>query len=123
MNRKQLRDSIEQELHGNLLPFWRERSLDTIHGGFVAEMSDDGTLNDTAPKGLILNARLLWTFSALYRELADKRDLALAQRAYDYLAKYFYDREYGGYVWRVDPGGGVLDSSKKIYGQAFSSTL
>jgi mannobiose 2-epimerase len=119
MNRKQLRDSIERELHGNLLPFWRERSLDPVNGGFVAEMSPDGILNGNAPKGLILNARLLWTFSALYRELADPRDLALAQRAYDYLAKYFYDRECGGYGWRVDQKGSVLDSSKKIYGQAF----
>jgi cellobiose epimerase len=119
MNRKQLRDSIERELHGNLLPFWRERSLDHSGGGFVAEMDNDGTLNEKAPKGLILNARLLWTFSALYRELSDARDLALARRAYDYLAYYFHDRECGGYVWRVEPSGSVQDSSKKIYGQAF----
>jgi cellobiose epimerase len=119
MNRKQMRDSIDRELQYNLLPFWRERSLDHENGGFVAEMANDGTLNTKAPKGLILNARLLWTFSALYRELADERDLSLARRAYDYLSKYFYDREYGGYGWRVSPDGLVLDSSKKVYGQAF----
>jgi cellobiose epimerase len=119
MNRKQLRDSIDRELHCNLLPFWRERSLDHAGGGFVAEMANDGTLNTKAPKGLILNARLLWTFSALYRELADERDLVLARRAFDYLSKYFYDREYGGYGWRVRPDGLIVDSSKKIYGQAF----
>jgi cellobiose epimerase len=119
MDRKQLRDSIERELHGNLLPFWRERSLDHIYGGFVAEMANDGALNARAPKGLILNARLLWTFSALYRELADMRDFALARRAFDCLKTCFRDRECGGYVWRVDQDGSVLDSSKKIYGQAF----
>jgi mannobiose 2-epimerase len=119
MDRKQLRDSIERELHCNLLPFWRERSLDHAGGGFVAEMANDGTLNEKAPKGLILNARLLWTFSALYRELADERDLALARRAYDYLESFFRDRAYGGYVWRVKQDGCIMDSSKKIYGQAF----
>jgi mannobiose 2-epimerase len=119
MDRKQLRDSIERELHGNLLPFWRERSLDHIGGGFVAEMANDGTVNENAPKGLILNARLLWTFSALYRELADERDLALARRAFDYLESFFRDRAYGGYVWQVRRDGSVLDSSKKICGQAF----
>jgi cellobiose epimerase len=119
MNRKQLRDSIERELHDNLLPFWRERSLDHAGGGFVAEMANNGTLSESASKGLILNARLLWTFSALYRELDDDRDLTLARRAYDYLQKYFHDREHGGYVWRVGKDGSVLDSSKKIYGQAF----
>jgi cellobiose epimerase len=119
MNRRQLRDSIDRELQCNLLPFWRERSLDQAGGGFVAEMAQDGSLNHKAPKGLILNARLLWSFSALYRELADARDLSLARRAFDYLSKYFYDRKYGGYGWRVRQDGFVLDGSKKIYGQAF----
>jgi cellobiose epimerase len=116
---RQLRDSIEQELRSNLLPFWRERSLDHVHGGFVAEMANDGSLNASASKGLILNARLLWTFSALYRELADMRDLALARRAFDCLETCFRDREYSGYVWHIGQDGSVQDSSKKIYGQAF----
>jgi cellobiose epimerase len=119
MDREQLRESINRELRENLLPFWRERSLDHTHGGFVAEMANDGALKENSPKGLILNARLLWTFSALYRELADKCDLALARRAYQYLETYFRDKEFGGYVWRVNQDGSVLDYSKKIYGQAF----
>lgn len=119
MDRKQLRNSIEQELQGNLLPFWRERSVDCDGGGFIAEMAVDGTLNRKAPKGLILNARLLWTFSALYQDLSDERDLALALRAYDYLETCFRDREYGGYFWRAGQDGSALDRSKKIYGQAF----
>jgi cellobiose epimerase len=119
MNRKKWRDPIERELRGNLLPFWRERSLDHAGGGFIAEMANDGALNANAPKGLILNARLLWTFSALYREWAEKRDLTLAHRAYDYLTRYFHDLDCGGFVWRVASDGFVLDNSKKIYGQAF----
>lgn len=119
MDRRKLKDSIEKELHGNLLPFWRERSPDTVHGGFVAEMGIDGTLKQEAPKGLILNSRLLWTFSALYRQLADKRDLVLAQRAYEYLENHFRDNNHKGYVWRVTTDGSILDGSKKIYGQAF----
>jgi cellobiose epimerase len=119
MDRKQLHDSIERELKDNLLPFWRERSLDFRNDGFVAEMALDGTLNNSAPKGLILNARLLWTFSALYRELSDARDLTLARRAFNYLERHFHDKECGGYVWQVGQDGVPVDSSKKIYGQAF----
>jgi len=119
MDRKKLKDSIEKELHGNLLPFWREKSPDEVHGGFVAEMDIDGTLKREAPKGLVLNARLLWTFSALYRQLGDERDLVLARRACEYLEHCFRDRHHGGYVWSVTPDGRVLDGSKKIYGQAF----
>jgi cellobiose epimerase len=119
MDRKQLRESIEQELHSNLLPFWRERVIDRDNGGFIAEMTINGALNGRAPKGLILNARLLWTFSTLYRELSDARDLELANRAYHYLNSYFRDYESRGYFWRVAQDGQTLDASKKIYGQAF----
>ncbi|PWB68885.1 MAG: N-acyl-D-glucosamine 2-epimerase, partial [Holophagae bacterium] len=66
MDRSALRGAIAAELETNLLPFWRERSIDHVHGGFIAEMASDGAVRDDAPRGLILNARLLWTFSALH---------------------------------------------------------
>lgn len=119
MDRAAFRAAVARELEGNLLPFWRERSLDHRCGGFIGEMDIDGVVRDDAPRGLILNARLLWTFSALYRELGDPRDLTLARRAFDELETRFRDREHGGYVWRVGRLGEPLDRSKKTYGQAF----
>lgn len=114
-----LRVEMRSELESNLLPFWRERCVDHDRGGFIAEMANDGTVREDAPRGLILNARLLWTFSALYRQLGDERDLELARRAFDILDSRFRDREHGGYVWRIDASGDPLDRTKKIYGQAF----
>jgi len=119
MNPKALRQAIAGELESNLLPFWRDRGPDPVHGGFIAAMSHDGTVLADAPSGLILNSRLLWAFSALARELGDGRDLALARRAFAVLEDRFRDREHGGYVWRVDVDGHPLDRSKKTYGQAF----
>jgi mannose/cellobiose epimerase-like protein (N-acyl-D-glucosamine 2-epimerase family) len=119
MDAAALRHAIEGELRSNLLPFWREKSLDHVRGGFIAEMTNDGTVRGDAAKGLVLNARLVWTFAALYRQLGDTRDLELARRAYEYLEAKFRDREHGGYVWRVDPEGRAVDRSKKVYGQAF----
>ena len=77
MDAPALREAIASELEGNLLPFWRERGLDRARGGFVAEIANDGTVGEDAPRGLILNSRLLWTFAALYRHLGDERDLEL----------------------------------------------
>jgi len=114
-----LRKAIEAELYGNLLPFWRSRSLDTDHGGFIGEMSNAGQVRAGADKGLILNSRVLWTFSAVYRELGDDGDLALAQRAYRYLLDRFADRDHGGFLWLLDSEGRPLEDTKKIYGQAF----
>ena len=114
-----LREAIASELEENLLPFWRERSVNHACGGFVGEMASDGTVHQDAPQGLILNSRLLWTFASLYRHLGDGRDLELAQRAFDTLQSRFHDRENGGYFWLVDAQGQPLISSKKTYGQAF----
>lgn len=114
-----LRGAIEHELRSDLLPFWRERGPDTARGGFIAEMDNDGALRPDAPKGLVLNARLLRTFSALYRRLGEERDLELARRAFAYLESHFRDRAHGGYRWRVAPDGAPRDDVKKTYGQAF----
>ncbi len=113
-----LRNEIGSELEGDLLPFWRERSRAT-DGGFISEMGTDGIVRESAAHGLILAARLLWTFAALSRRFGDPRDLALARRAFDDLETSFRDPANGGYLWRVDSAGRPLDRSKKIYGQAF----
>ncbi len=103
----------------NILPFWMNKVIDRENGGFTAEMANDLIVNLDAPKGLILNARLLWTYAAVYRSTQDQSCRELAQRAYDYLDCFFWDREYGGAFWRVDRLGNCLDGKKKIYGQAF----
>ncbi|MGE5296084.1 MAG: AGE family epimerase/isomerase [Solirubrobacterales bacterium] len=111
--------SVRQELLGDILPFWRGRTVDERRGGFIGEMSNDLRIRDDAPKGLILNARILWSFSAFYRYTQDHRDRMLARRAYEYLTGHFLDQRHGGYFWELDPAGNVLDYKKKIYGQAF----
>jgi cellobiose epimerase len=82
-------------------------------------MSNDLRLKAEAPKGLILNARILWTFSAAFAATRADADARLAARAYAYLAEYFLDREHGGYVWEVAADASQRDGSKKVYGQAF----
>ena len=114
-----LATKARRELLENILPFWRERTVDHGRGGFIAEMSNDLQVRPEAGKGLILNARILWTFSAAARFTNDPADRALADRAYNYLVEKFLDRDHGGYFWELDPAGNVVDATKKIYGQAF----
>ena len=93
--------------------------MDERRGGFIGQMSNDLHVQDDAPKGLILNARILWTFSAAYAYTQDETDRTLARRAYDYLKNHFLDKEHGGYFWELHPNGTVLDDKKKVYGEAF----
>jgi mannobiose 2-epimerase len=112
-------DAVLEELRSNLLPFWIERVVDHRHCGFIGLMSNDSTVDPTAPKGLILNTRLLWTYSALYRFNGDEQFRDLAERAYDYLETYFWDPLHGGCFWLVKFNGILKETEKKIYGQAF----
>ena len=112
-------DAVRDELNEHLLPFWLDRVVDTAHGGFIGQMAYDSTIDPEAPKGLILNARLLWTFSAAYQFSNDPRCRDMAERASDYIEQHFWDSAHGGAFWLLDHRGNVLDDKKKIYGQAF----
>jgi cellobiose epimerase len=114
-----LKTKVQRELTDNLLPFWRTQVIDHPHSGFIGRLSNDLVPDRRAAKGLILNARLLWSYSAIHRFTGDAGFLTLARRAYDYLIKFFIDEEYGGAYWFVDFVGVCIDGKKKIYGQAF----
>lgn len=111
--------AARRELTENILPFWRTRCVDTRLGGFIGLMSNDLQVDEAAPKGLILNARILWTFAAAYRVTQSSEDAVLARRAFDYLIHFFRDSQHGGYYWELGPSGQVLNDNKKCYGQAF----
>ena len=94
--------------------------VDNQNGGFYGQIKGDGTLVPDASKGCILNARILWTFSAAYRVLQDEEYLQAATRAKDYLLKYFYDHVYGGTFWEVDYQGHPIDTHKQFYALGFA---
>lgn len=115
-----LRQRVEQELRSNILPFWLKYTIDEDYGGFRGQISNDLTIDPTAPKGLILNARILWTFSKAFSVYRDEIYLDTAKRAYNYLCQYFWDGEFGGVFWMLDHLGRPLDTKKRTYGQAFT---
>lgn len=117
LNRLQ-QESREELLHG-ILPYWMGRMVDTEHGGFYGQIDGHNQLHTDADKGGILNARILWTFSAAYRAQSDPAYLAMATRAYEYALRYFFDSEQGGTFWLIHADGTPADTKKQIYSQAF----
>ncbi|MFW5972564.1 MAG: AGE family epimerase/isomerase [Bacteroidota bacterium] len=116
----QLRDELRAELTGNILPFWMTEAVDERYGGFAGWISNDGIVREEAPKGGILNARILWTFSAAFRALDDDRYRRLAGRAKAYLDEHIWDDHHGGIYWMVGHSGTPLDERKHVYAQAFA---
>jgi mannobiose 2-epimerase len=111
---------IEAELKDNILQFWLEHTIDEENGGFYGFISRDLTINRQADKGLVLNTRILWTFSAAFRLYGEPRYMEMASRAYRYITSYFTDPQYGGLYWMLDYKGAVTSSKKQVYGQAFA---
>ncbi|MBN2104162.1 AGE family epimerase/isomerase [bacterium] len=114
------KDEIRREFSENIMKFWLQYGPDPVYGGLIGRMKNNLSVEKNAPKGLILNVRTLWTFSAAYQFDPKPEYLEMAQLIYDYVMKYFQDRTYGGYYWTVDPGGQPLDTKKRVYGQAFT---
>ena len=117
---RDLRLKVETELTQGILPFWLSNTFDHERGGFIGRIGDGLKPDPHVEKGLILNARILWTFSRAWRFQQKPEYLDAARRAYDYLTRCFQDREFGGYYWMLDCDGHPTDTRKRIYSQAFT---
>ena len=110
---------MENELH-EILSWWMQMGVDKDHEGFVGKIDHDNKIYPDAPKGSVLNSRILWAFSAAYNLAHNGEYLKLAEKAFHYLAENFIDKEFGGVYWTVDFAGKALDTRKQIYALAFS---
>lgn len=115
-----LRSELHRELTRDILPYWAERTIDPVHGGFVGRIDGANEVVAQAPKGGILNARLVWTFAAALRVLDEAPYRPLADRAYRHLIERFWDARHGGVYWMLDYRGEPLDRRKHVYAQAFA---
>jgi len=119
MDAQQLKNEVRQELTRNILPFWMNRFADP-RGGWYGRMDGKGRIWPEAPKGAVLNARILWTFSSAFRLLGDAAYRRAADEACIQVRARFVDPEYGGVVWSVDADGSPLDTRKQFYAIAFA---
>lgn len=114
-----MKKEMREVLENNILSFWINKMQDTENGGFYGQMKGDGTLVKDAPKGGILNARILWSFSAAYRVLQKDEYLYAATRAQEYIVEHFLDTEFGGTYWSLNADGTPLDTKKQFYALGF----
>jgi mannobiose 2-epimerase len=110
---------VGEHLFSHYLPFWCGPALDRENGGWMAWLSNDLKPDRSQPKGLIVNSRILWAFSAAHMARPEPVYAEMAERAFDFLMSKFWDAQHGGAFWRLDDTGDVMDDSKKTYGQAF----
>lgn len=102
-----------------IAPYWKNL-IDRENGGFYGYVDFDLNLDKNAPKGVILNSRILWFFSNAYLTYKDPEMLDYAEHAYLFLRDHCLDREFGGVYWMMQADGDVFDSIKHTYNQAFA---
>lgn len=114
--------TLQKELHEeliNILSYWKKFALDKEQGGFVGRILNDNTVIPEASKGIILNTRILWSFSSASNYLQSKAYIDICDRAYLYLKNQFKDNKNNGVFWELDFKGNPINKRKQVYAQAF----
>ena len=116
---KQLKTELTAEL-GAILDYWSKNMIDTQNGGFAGQIDNNENVIQNAEKGAVLNARILWSFSASYQITKKTEHKNLAKRAFDFLSNNFYDAEFGGLFWSINADKTPKDTKNQIYALAFA---
>ncbi|CAC9975627.1 AGE family epimerase/isomerase [Flavobacterium panici] len=116
---KQLKTELTTELD-SILNYWIKHTLDTQNEGFIGQIDFNDHLIANAEKGAVLNSRILWTFSSSYQVTKKENHKKIAERAFDFLSKYFYDAEFGGLFWSINVDKTPKDTKNQIYALAFA---
>jgi len=118
-DRARLSAEFRQELQ-HILDYWERFTIDHRQGGFYGRLTNDNQVVEDAVKGSVLNARILWSFSAAYNLTKEERFFRVAERSFDYISAHFLDLAFGGVYWSVTAEGVPADTKKQIYAIAFT---
>ena len=83
---REFETKAQAQVFDHILPFWAGPALDDQQGGWLPWMTNELVVDRTQPKGLIVNSRILWAFSAAFRARPDKLYQEMAQRAFEFVA-------------------------------------
>lgn len=115
---KQLQSELTTELD-SILEYWSKFSIDIQNEGFIGQIDYKEQPHFQSEKGSVLNARILWTFSAAYQLTKKEEHKNIAKRAFDYIVTHFYDPKFGGVFWSLHFDGTPKDTKNQIYALAF----
>jgi mannobiose 2-epimerase len=136
---------FDADLRERVMPYWYA-TLDRVNGGYTLadkqhnwrsllrgagirarlvlqkKISAHTALNPPTPKEkhVVTQARMVYGFSHVHRlGYSDPQHdyLHAAEWGYRFLMERLYDRQHGGFYWRADPQGRILDNRKFIVGQ------
>jgi mannobiose 2-epimerase len=116
---QQLKTELSAELDA-ILEYWAKKTIDNEKDGFIGQIDVNEEIIPDADKGSVLNARILWSFSASYQFTKNEKHKKIAERAFKFLVNHFYDPEFGGLFWSINADATPKDTKNQIYALAFA---
>ena len=100
-----------------IMNFYDSRCMDDERGGYINQLTDDGTVFDRDTKHLVGTCRFIFNFAVTGSLLkrSQYRDYALHGLTY---LRTGHRQSDGGYAWVMDAAG-VADGTRHCYGFAF----
>jgi len=103
----------------NILTWWQDHAVEKEGDGFYGAADLEGKPVLDANKSCVLNARILWTFSAAAKMPGMEAYRGMAERAYRVVSNKFTDQKHGGFYMELSPENNVASDIKHTYAQAF----
>jgi mannobiose 2-epimerase len=110
---------LREHLLTRVLPFWAQHSIDPDHGGFITHLSREGEVTDASTKYLVMQARMIYSFTAGCALGGPKLWLSAASQGAEFLLRHFRDVQHDGWFWSVSRAGRPVETAKRMYGHAF----
>ena len=111
---------FRENLQGGILRFWLDHAIDRENGGMIGWLDRKGNPIPPGTKSLVQQARVVWTFSAAYRQFPEPAYKEAATHTLRFLREKMLDKRNGGYFWLVNREGRVMDAKKHLYGESFA---
>jgi mannobiose 2-epimerase len=111
---------FRQNLQQGILKFWTDHAIDREHGGMIGWLDRQGKPIPPGTKSLTQQARIVWTFSAAYRQFPEPNYKDVATHTLRFLREKMWDPRFGGFYWLVDGDGRPMDVKKHLYGESFA---
>jgi mannose/cellobiose epimerase-like protein (N-acyl-D-glucosamine 2-epimerase family) len=100
------------------LPFWADKGVDHVNGGYCESLDASGNPVDPGFKRVRVIGRQIYVFSHAYL-LGWEPGLALARQGYEFLIKSAWQGPAHGWARRLDVLGRITDSTADLYDDAF----
>src|SRR6185295_3855581 len=107
-------------LGAGVMDFWKAHGLEPKQGGSYGVHDRQGTAQEDGDKGLLQQARQLWSFSTWYvrREKSPQLE-AVADSLYQFLIAHFLDAKDGEFFYKVSRDGSkVVEPKKQLYAES-----